>query len=227
MKIKCSNYSFRLPLATRVKLFAFLTLTFLLAALLSCREKVEKRSFEEVKGFDAPAKQQEIKMPLIDPSVAPPMQHQSDPSGKLMWELPQGWESHGGGGMYYAIFKNSAKEDALQISVIALYGEAGGLEANTSRWLGQLGIELNPTQLTAFLNKKEILKTKSKTDLTFLDFGSNLKEASATSMLSMLVGIYKPGEFSYFIKITGPKDELQKEKKNFIAFCRSLSWKAE
>ena len=53
----------RIQNAARFRLFLALCLSLATALLFSCRDKAEKTSYSEIKGFDIPVKQQEIKVP--------------------------------------------------------------------------------------------------------------------------------------------------------------------
>jgi hypothetical protein len=188
----------------------------LVVFIMSCREKTDKKTFSEVKGFDTPVQGQEIKMPTNPhPEMVPAT---AAPTQKLSYTLPKGWNAHVGTGMYYAVLKTSNDAEALEGGIIILAGEAGGLQANVERWAGQLGLTLSPTELTGFIAAQKRLKSKGNLDITFIDYSPIVDREGK----SMMVGITKPGDDSYFIKITGPKANLVKAREDFIKFCESL-----
>lgn len=141
------------------------------------------------------------------------------PSGPLQWQLPKGWTANAGSGMYYAIVRTSQGEDANEIGVLALPGEAGGLRANAVRWAGQLGIQTSEDRIGGFLSKSARIRSKGNMEVTVLDFSSMVQADDATSML---VAIAKPADDSYFIKMTGRKSDLVRHKQDFTRFCQSL-----
>ncbi len=207
----------RIPFRLRLKLFFFLVISVFGLVFLSCRDKAEKKSFSEVKGFDTPVQGQAIEMPKTMPHEAGAAEA---PAAKLTWTLPAGWTAQPGHGMYYAVVKTSAKGDADEISIVMLAGEAGGMQANVARWLGQLGISLPENSLPGFIGKQEKVKSKGNIDVTVVDFNSL---AQAPESHSMLVGVAKPGGDSYFIKLTGTKAGITKQKADFVKFCESLA----
>ncbi len=205
----------------RTRMRLFLTLGFsvlVLLLILSCREKSEKKTFSEVQGFDTPVQGQEIKLPAQPHGATPPVPEAAAPAHKLDWTLPSGWNAHPGGGMFYAVLKTSSQPDADEGGIVVLPGEAGGLQANIERWAGQLGISLDPKAMEGFISTQKKIKTKGNLDLMLVDFNP-LADKNGRSML---VGITKPGDDSYFIKLTGPRGNMLKAKADFEAFCQSL-----
>ena len=225
----------RIHNATRLRLFLALCLSLAMVLLFSCRDKAEKTSYSEIKGFDTPVKQQEIKVPAVsqaDPHAGMQIPEGQDPhagieavspAGKLTWQLPPGWAAYPGSGMYYAILKTGPGEDALEVAIVAMAGEAGGLDANVERWLGQMGRNLPPPKRSEFMSQKESIHTQGGLDLALFDFNTLVKDGT---LGSMMVGVVKPGEYSFFIKVKGKKSDLEKQKTEFVAFCKSLGWKA-
>jgi hypothetical protein len=221
----------RIPYKTRLSLFATFFLLALVAFLLSCREKPAKQTFQEVNGFDSPLKQQEIQLPAVGASEPTPdaieapagqdaaPQGTASATGKLQWSLPTGWNAHVGTGMFYAVVKTSATPDANEAGIVMLAGEAGGLQANVERWLGQLGLNLPAPQVEAFLAEKKTFRSAGNLEVTFLDFTSVIAEEESQCML---IGIVKPGPDSYFIKLKGTKAGLTKDRSDFVKFCESL-----
>ncbi len=52
--------------------------------------------------------------------------------------------------------------------------------------------------------------------------GQVIKMPEAHPARGLMVGIAKPGENSYFIKLTGPRENMVKVKENFVKFSESL-----
>jgi hypothetical protein len=202
--------------AALIKLFLGLSLTIFVVFLISCREKTEKNTFSEVKGFDTPVQGQEIKMPVSPHTGGVP--EVSMTAQQLDWILPKGWTAKEGTGMYYAVFKTSDKSDADEGGIIVLPGEAGGLHANIERWAGQLGLSLPNNVWVGFVSSQKKLKSKGNLEVTLVDFSPMVAKGGK----SMLVGIVKPGEDSYFLKLTGSRESMVKTKADFLKFCESL-----
>lgn len=219
----------KMKFRTRLRIFLAIGCSAIAALLFSCRASEEKRSFSEVQGFDTPVQNKEIVVPAdhgkTESPHGPGDGHDHGDAqaaaGQLKWQLPKGWEAHVGSGMYYAIVKTSAKPDAGEIGIISLPGEAGGLKANAERWLGQIGAPAPAGGMDGFLAGLKPMRTKGNLDLTVIDYCPLVKEEDGTSML---VAIAKPGNDSYFIKWTGKKGDLVREKKNFLSFVGSLGF---
>ncbi len=219
----------RIPFKTRLSLFAALSVAAIGAFLLSCREKPTKHTFSEVNGFDSPLKRQEIKLPETmsteasmgsgDASGAAVSPHADHAGGKLTWNLPEGWNAHVGSGMFYAIVKTSPRQDANEAGIVMLAGEAGGLEANVERWLGQLGVQLTPEKMKAFIDDRKTLEAQGNLKVTCLDFTPVVANGESQCML---VGIVKPKENSYFVKLKGTQQSLLSERGDFVKFLESL-----
>jgi hypothetical protein len=239
--------SARISNAARLRIFIGAAL-FLSAGVLvtSCRDADKKRSFTEVKGFNTPVQNQDISLPPTPPAGDVPAHGdgampdipahaglagvpahgaasgaaaEAAPSAHLIWQLPKGWTAQAGSGMYYAILKTSADPSASQVGILSLPGEAGGLQANTERWMGQLGLRATAEDVSGFLTQSKKIKSTGNVDVTLLDFSSLVKDEEASSMM---VAIAKPGPDSYFLKMVGKKSVLAKYKGDFAALCNTL-----
>ncbi len=122
--------------------------------------------------------------------------------------------------MRMAVIKTSEAQGADECGIVSLPGAAGGLEANVTRWLGQLNITLPPESIGKFISSQQKIKTRGNFELVLIDFGSLVKDDAG---ISMLVGVTTPGDYSYFVKLTGKKSNLAKAVKDFSRFCQSLS----
>ena len=196
----------------RIISLSVISLSMVTAFLISCKDRDAKRSFSEKNGMDSPVKANEIN---VSPAAAA-----AAAAGRLQWELPEGWKAFPGSGMHLAVLKTSSDTEAVECTIVSLPGDAGGMRENTARWLGQLGLTLPMTEIDKFLAKQEKFQTKGGFELTFLDFNSKVK---VDSDLGMLMGVIKPGESTYFIKMMASKADLIKVKKSFQQFCQSLS----
>ncbi len=206
--------------APRIGIFGLICAAGGLLLLGNCRSKEEKKTYSEVKGFDSPVQAQAIK---INPNTNMDAQMPPASSGsaaKLQWQLPEGWHDFPGSGMRMAVIKTSEAQGADECGIVSLPGAAGGLEANVTRWLGQLNITLPPESIGKFISSQQKIKTRGNFELVLIDFGSLVKDDAG---ISMLVGVTTPGDYSYFVKLTGKKSNLAKAVKDFSRFCQSLS----
>ena len=75
--------------------------------------------------------------------------------GEVKWTMPRGWqEDHAGGPGRQACLHFGEQDPKLEMTVVRLAGDGGGLVANVNRWLEQLGLERASEAQVASLVKK-------------------------------------------------------------------------
>ena len=100
------------------------------------------------------------------------------------------------------------------LSISALSGAAGGLEANVNRWRGQAGLEA--------LDEAGIAKSAEKVDLgngatgTLVDLRGPAKR--------ILAVIVPQGDRTWFYKLTADDALITKEREGFIKFVKSVKY---
>jgi hypothetical protein len=98
------------------------------------------------------------------------------------------------------------------VSVIP--GDANGIEANMNRWRGQLGV--------AALAAGEVEKLEHLSICGADGRMITIEGAGDSAGKGMLGALALVGGRSVFVKLTGPRDAVQKEAENFKAFAQSL-----
>lgn len=135
----------------------------------------------------------------------------------IVWELPEGWTERAGSGMRIAEFlPDAGVEDGL-VTLIALGPGAGGLEANVSRWRGQVGL---PPQ-----GESQTLQVEGKRTFTFVTFARESREAGLP--LTTAAAVYSLGDRTLFLKFTGPTDFVTDHKLDFLELAGSLDQRSE
>jgi hypothetical protein len=145
----------------------------------------------------------------------------------LAWVVPEGWTEAGAdptpGGMRLINLRfGSGGEGECYLS--AMPGSAGGLEANINRWRGQMGLPALSADELAKLPKKPFLNREA----TYVSMDGDFKGVGATDATKgyRLVGLVQPApEFTLFVKMTGPKELIEKNEAAFDQFIQSLSIK--
>ncbi|OGQ94829.1 MAG: hypothetical protein A2284_14055 [Deltaproteobacteria bacterium RIFOXYA12_FULL_61_11] len=138
----------------------------------------------------------------------------------LAWNVPPGWIEGRAEGMRLGSLRiPGGQAGDAECSLISLAGAAGGLEANVTRWLGQLGLTLDRQALTAFLTSKPALSTAAGKPLHLLDFTALTGREARTSML---VGVVDLGPARLFVKCTGQGGLLGGQLQAFTELCRSV-----
>lgn len=198
------------------KLSARVLPVFLVLLLSSCEQGPAKRKYVEILDL-RPTQQveknslQKMNQPLMD-SVA---------QANIQWDVPAGWVEKKGGGMRVVSFV-SDKYKNIDVSIVSLGGMAGGVDANITRWLGQLNLaELDAKVLSKWKNKIERVTSQGGHNLTLIDF-TQLQKNNAKDSSSMMAAIANINGNTVFIKMMGPLNEVKQNQKSFRQLCASL-----
>ena len=136
---------------------------------------------------------------------------------KFSWQKPAHWQVEESKGLRLATFTIN---NQIVCTLIPLSRDGGGLKANIQRWSSQLALRLTPQQVQSFIDSKIDFKTKTNLSAAFLDFNPLVANENK---LSMLVTIITTPKSTLFIKMTGSKKLLEKQRDPFISFCKSIS----
>ena len=139
----------------------------------------------------------------------------------IKWNTPVGWIEEKGSGMRVVTFKNKTNPQEIECSIVSLGKEAGGLKENLIRWAGQVNIELSDAQLQEFGQKKEIWKTKDGQPVQMFDFSQLQKADDETP--SMMAAIIQTSQATVFVKMTGSKAAISRNKESFKGLNESLT----
>ncbi len=153
---------------------------------------------------------------------APPAKsEQQTTNTQIQWDVPEGWmQETNTSSMRLATFSIGEGNDKSVCTIVPLKGEAGGLQANVIRWLGQLKIQLqSEDELKGFLDQKDTFKTKGQFPGDLVDFTSLAKNQDD---VSMLVAMVKISDITLFIKLSGRKGKLVGIRPKFEALCQSI-----
>jgi hypothetical protein len=137
-------------------------------------------------------------------------------AGDIIWKTPAGWKELPGSQMRIASFQVSPENPDIQLTVIPLSGESGGLLANINRWEGQIGL---PATAETDLPK---LVTRAEVDGHPVDLVDMLGPESASPRLRLLGAVMPHGEKTYYFKLSGRADVVGSQKEKFGAFIQSV-----
>lgn len=149
----------------------------------------------------------------------------------ITYDVPTGWSERDATGMRQAsLAVASDNEDIIEISVIALPGEAGGVLANVNFWREQLGLgEIGESQLSEILWSLTIDGDKQALAVDLAEDGPfNDREADASASSSQLprqriiAAIHSHDEHTWFIKMSGLDETVGEHKERFKAFVASI-----
>ncbi len=152
---------------------------------------------------------------------APAQEMRASVENRIKWEKPAGWtQETNTSGMRLATFSTGAGDDAIICTIVPLKGEAGGLKANVTRWLGQLKIQMQSEEkLERFLDQKESFFTRGNYSADLVDFTAL---AAKPDDISMMVAIVRIAEMTLFIKMSGKKEPLVANRPGFESLCKSI-----
>ena len=156
-------------------------------------------------------------MPTTMPAGLPVPDTSSLP--KLKYTLPDGWLEKTPTELRVASFGISENGKNADVSVIPLGGMAGGDLPNVNRWRGQVGLQpLADADLQQLAEKVEIAGQPA-----------DLYDVSGTTPGSgdaeRIVGvIFHRDDATWFFKMTGDADLVEKQKPAFVSFLKSFQF---
>jgi hypothetical protein len=131
---------------------------------------------------------------------------------EIEWDVPTGWHRKAAsaeGGMRYATFELDGAPGA-EVTVVPLGGEAGTVQANVNRWEGQLGLPVTSEKDLGTVTQE--VETQS---------GPATVVRLKGEKQAMLASMVKHGGSTWFIKLMGPTDAVEKQQDAFDAFVKS------
>lgn len=142
----------------------------------------------------------------------------------IQFEVPAGWEqvalSPAQQGMISASFRIPEAGDDVKLTLSSV---GGGIEANLQRWRGQFQLPAgeNPIQKTVRVDGTDAIWLDLRG--TF-DTGPALQGTAESGMRMIGVAIPRsPRDF--YLKLTGPREQLLKAEPEFEAFLQSARFK--
>lgn len=145
----------------------------------------------------------------------------------LVWTTPEGWTevppSSSPGSMRLIDLRFGPNQEG-ECYLSAIQGNAGGLDANVNRWRTQMA--------QAPFTPEELAKLETKTFLgrptPFVAFDGDYSNVGVAAPLKgyRLLGLVQVApEFTIFVKMTGPKELVEKNAAAFEQFAQSVNIK--
>ena len=142
------------------------------------------------------------------------------------WETPEGWTEKPESRMRL-INLSFGPNGQGECYLTALPGGGGGVVANVNRWRDQMGEDPLTEEEVSALPDKMFLGAKAKLVDLEGDFGGmsfpGAPAAEAKKDYRLIGLIQEQDPFTFFIKMTGPKEVVAKEQAAFDAFCQSIT----
>ena len=143
----------------------------------------------------------------------------------LRYDTPPGWTDRGASGMRLASLAIGAPSDGHEVTVIPA---AGTLEANVSRWIGQLDSNAAETALvertkSALAAAETVDVDGTKATIVLLASGGETAGTDEDAILGAAIPLDDTA--SLFVKFKGPAEVARRERDNFVRFVSSIRWK--
>lgn len=131
----------------------------------------------------------------------------------LTWEVPSGWTERAGSGMRIAEFVPGHGHDNALVTLIALSGAAGSMEANVGRWREQVGLTRD--------GQSDLQRIEGRLPFDFLTLVAESKAAGRPQ--SIIAAIYPQADRTLFLKFMGPTEVVADHKIDFLQLAGSLA----
>ncbi|MGB8355473.1 MAG: hypothetical protein WCD79_16365 [Chthoniobacteraceae bacterium] len=155
-------------------------------------------------------------------SAPKPVELPVEPASKPTWKLPPGWQEQPASGMRLGSFAVVEGEGKVDISLVVLTGDAGGLTANVNRWRGQLSLASQTDADVAASVMK--LETAAGDQAAIVDIAGKAPGADSKSGSRILGAIIERGDKTWFVKATGEDSLVEKHKSEFLDLVKSLQF---
>ncbi|MCF6286216.1 MAG: hypothetical protein L3K26_13660 [Candidatus Hydrogenedentes bacterium] len=134
----------------------------------------------------------------------------------ITWTAPTGWEATGELPMRVVTYEIGD----VECYITSLSGDAGGVDANINRWVGQMGQpQLDAAALAALPRILVLGKEAPMIDVSGSFTGMSGVERKDYKLLGTVAQM---GDQTVFVKLIGPGAEVTAQKENFVAFCASI-----
>lgn len=203
--------------------------SFILLSVPSCRRLEERMEITEtrpVSKYAAPPTDivsSEQRFATAEP-VEPEDNMPTPKQNLFAWVTPEGWheaQDDPSGMRFINLQFGPHGEGECYLSLMP--GKAGGMEANINRWRsGQMGLPALKPEEIAQLPKKPLLGREA----TYVELDGDYKNVGAAqaSKNFRLVGlILAAPQATLFVKMTGPKELVEKNMPAFEEFVQSIS----
>jgi hypothetical protein len=198
-------------------------ISFLGAALAACLTVFACNS-----GDPEPRRYREIALKSKDGKI------QGEAPVALSWTLPDGWVDQPEGDPlrvagFWAPHPDLAHTgeldpEAVDVSLVQLSGDGGGLDANVVRWLGQVKI---PSSFAEQAIAAAVpVKTATGQNGIVVDF-TDMLSGDMTQSQSIVGAIIQGEGYTVFVKAMGQRERLKLIKPQLIEYCAKLSIKED
>jgi len=142
------------------------------------------------------------------------------PAGTMHWQPPDGWrEVPNTSSMRFATLVAGDGDDAIEVSITEIVGQAGGIAPNINRWRGQLG--LPPAGERELASSAQLVIGADGAQGLMVDLAA---PAATEGSPRMLAAIFPTQSHTWFIKTTAAADAIQQHVDGFVELCQSVTF---
>jgi hypothetical protein len=189
------------------------------AVAAGCGGESETESFSEVRTVEPPAPSS-ADSSAPDPHAGIPGMGAPVVTAGLQWTTPDGWTEEPASAMRIINLGVEGEPD-VECYVTRLGGTGGGLDANLNRWRSQMSLPAYTDEEIAALPTATILGEEAVIVEMQGDY-TGMGATEAQENFALVGAVVESGDASYFIKMTGPADVIEREREKFNAFCASI-----
>jgi len=150
---------------------------------------------------------------------------------EVTWTLPEGWMPKDSAnsmrvGSFLApdpslVNMGAMDPRAVDVSVVQLAGDGGGLKANIMRWMGQVGIKATQEEMDEFVDTAVRFKTLTGQEGLFVDLTEKLS-GDMTQSKTIFGAVVQTETYTVFVKGMGDQSRVEAVKPVMVEFCKSL-----
>ena len=156
------------------------------------------------------------------PAAPGPSDSSSEESSRFDYDLPEGWIKEKAAGMRLLAFSMGPKDAAAELTVISAGGDTRG---NVKRWIGQIREDISDEIVDQAMDDVKKIKVGGRDAQRFVLNGDEAKSEAGDDGQSIDATIVPlEGNFSLFIKMTGPTKTVTKQYDAVASFLESLEF---
>jgi hypothetical protein len=170
-----------------------------------------------------------------DPAASPPPAASPSPHGVMppaptaaptrppvTWTVPQGWkEGRPSSSMRLAQFDVAADAGGSPVQCIVFGGEMGDDEQNVARWIGQMGPDAKAGATIAKSEQGALKITRVAAKGPYTD-AMRPGDAKSIADASLLAAIVESTAGKLYVKLVGPRAQVEAAAKQFDEFIASM-----
>lgn len=134
---------------------------------------------------------------------------------EIVWTVPEGWMEQPASDMRVGSFQaKAANNELVDISIVSLSGQAGGMLANVNRWRGQ--IQLPPIEEKDLSHESKLITVGGR-QMDWIEMANQKRR--------IIAAVYEHQGQTWFFKMSGDDAAVNTVKSDFREFLSNLRFK--